>query len=324
MASPPSSREEPRSPLPAPYEDPWRRLATDLAAVVASAGLKVREIWRLNGEGSLGTPAFWPRDLAPLFWPLLLALGLALMVGLGLRLTGWWGGLAADPGAKRTATVAPQASGQGPDSGLPGIPSANPDPDVTGLAGGPSAAPRPADPGGGSPDLPSFWPWRKGPGGEQADRAAGGPAMVEPGAGSAADPTAGAPSTTVRDDSSPLDAGDGPTAGRAADSMAGSAAENAASSVISPLVELVGVDPPPWVLALEQRPAEGLLRLQLAGAYEALPFAERRTLAERWLARCRELGYERLELVDPAGRTLGRPARVGSGMILLDALSTPP
>jgi hypothetical protein len=90
-----------------------------------------------------------------------------------------------------------------------------------------------------------------------------------------------------------------------------------------PLAELVGADPPAWVLALEQRPAEGLLRLRLAGAYGTLPFAERRTLVERWLERARELGYERLELVDPAGRLLGRPARVGSGMILLDALSPP-
>jgi hypothetical protein len=92
----------------------------------------------------------------------------------------------------------------------------------------------------------------------------------------------------------------------------------------SPLAELVGTDPPAWVLALEQRPAEGLLRLRLAGAYGTLPLAERRSLAERWLERARELGYERLELVEPAGRLLARPARVGSGMILLDADSTPP
>jgi hypothetical protein len=92
----------------------------------------------------------------------------------------------------------------------------------------------------------------------------------------------------------------------------------------SPLAELVGADPPAWVLSLEQRPAEGLLRLRLAGGYGALPLAERRSLAERWLERARELGYERLELVEPAGGLLARPARVGSGMILLDADSTPP
>jgi hypothetical protein len=86
----------------------------------------------------------------------------------------------------------------------------------------------------------------------------------------------------------------------------------------------VGADPPAWVLALEQRPAEGLLLLRLAGGYGALPLAERLSLAERWLERARELGYERLDLVDPAGRLLARPARVGSGMILLDAVSTPP
>jgi hypothetical protein len=97
-----------------------------------------------------------------------------------------------------------------------------------------------------------------------------------------------------------------------------------AAPASSLLAELVGADPPAWVLALEQRPAEGLLRLRLAGGYGALPFAERRSLAERWLERARELGYERLELVDPAGGLLARPARVGSGMILLDADSTPP
>jgi hypothetical protein len=114
----------------------------------------------------------------------------------------------------------------------------------------------------------------------------------------------------------PLGSGDG--------AGAESAVDNAAVPAPLPLAELVGADPPAWVLGLEERPAEGLLLLRLAGGYGALPLAERRSLAEQWLTRARELGYERLELVDPAGRTLGRPARVGSGMILLDALSTPP
>ena len=140
--------------------------------------------------------------------------------------------------------------------------------------------------------------------------------MGQPVADPAPDPTAGAPSRSVAGDSYPLGSGDGPAAGSAADPAAVPAA--------SPLAELVGADPPAWVLALEQRPAEGLLRLRLAGGYGALPLAERRSLAERWLERARELGYERLELVEPAGGLLARPARVGSGMILLDADSTPP
>ena len=40
-------RPEPRSGLPAPYEDPWRRLAVDLRAVIASIGLRLRELWRV-------------------------------------------------------------------------------------------------------------------------------------------------------------------------------------------------------------------------------------------------------------------------------------
>lgn len=345
MASPAYSREEPSSPLPAPYEDPWRRLATDLAAVVATARLKAQEIWRLNGEGTLVTPAFWPRGLAALFWPLLLALCLLLLVGLALRLPG---GPPADPAAERTPAAAPQAPGQGTGSWPPGSPGASqaPDPlqadqlqgDVaaapppstlvipedTGPAGGPAAAARPVDPAGRSTGLPTPWPWRQGRGGDAAEGASGGPDTLDGGAGPEADPVAGAPSRTVAGDSSPLGSGDGPGAGSAADSAAGGAADSAAVPAASPLAELVGADPPAWVLALEQRPAEGLLRLRLAGGFGALPLAERRSLAERWLERARELGYERLELVEPAGRLLARPARVGSGMILLDADSTPP
>jgi len=358
MASPaysreePSSREEPPSPLPAPYEDPWRRLATDLAAVFATARLKAQELWRLNGEGTLATPAFWPRGLAALFWPLLLALCLLLLVGLALRLPGGRGGPPADPAAERTPAAAPQAPGQGTGSWPPGIPGTSqaPDPlqanqlqgDVaappppstlvipadTGLAEGPTAAARPVDRGGRSTGLPTPWPWRQGRGGDAAEGATGGPDTLDGGAGHEADPVAGAPSRTVGGPSSPLGSGDGPGAGSAADSAAdgaaGSAADPAAVPAASPLAELVGADPPAWVLALEQRPAEGLLRLRLAGGFGALPLAERRSLAERWLERARELGYERLELVEPAGRLLARPARVGSGMILLDADSTPP
>ena len=68
------------SPLPAPYRNPWRSLADDLRAVVADLRLRFQELWRRNGEGALWLPDAWPRDLAPLFWPLVLgAVGLVLI-----------------------------------------------------------------------------------------------------------------------------------------------------------------------------------------------------------------------------------------------------
>jgi hypothetical protein len=54
--------------------------------VLADSRLRLREVLRRNGEGSLWRPRWWPADLAPLFWPLLLALTLTLLVALGLGL----------------------------------------------------------------------------------------------------------------------------------------------------------------------------------------------------------------------------------------------
>jgi hypothetical protein len=90
---------------------------------------------------------------------------------------------------------------------------------------------------------------------------------------------------------------------------------------LSPLLgELVGEDPPSWILELEARPAESLLRLRLGGGFRSLDGAAQRDLANTWLWRSRGLGYGRLELVDWQDRLLARPAQVGSGMILLDSL----
>lgn len=72
----------PPSDLPAPYASPWGRLAQAVLAVLASLRLKLRELWRRNGEGDLSVPGFWPQGLAPLFWPLLLAALLALLLAL--------------------------------------------------------------------------------------------------------------------------------------------------------------------------------------------------------------------------------------------------
>jgi hypothetical protein len=72
-----------RSDLPAPYASPWAQLAVALRAVLASLRLKLRELWRRNAAGDLSVPGFWPQGLAALFWPLLLAVLLALAVLLG-------------------------------------------------------------------------------------------------------------------------------------------------------------------------------------------------------------------------------------------------
>lgn len=77
----PGAKDSP-APYPVPYEEPWGRLATDLRAVMASLGLKLRELWRRNRQGDLSVPGFWPASLASLFWPLLLASAVALVLAL--------------------------------------------------------------------------------------------------------------------------------------------------------------------------------------------------------------------------------------------------
>ncbi len=80
----------PPSDLPAPYASPWGQLGDAARAVLASLRLKLRELWRRNGEGDLSVPGFWPQGLAPLFWPLVLAALLALTLALTGQL---WRGL---------------------------------------------------------------------------------------------------------------------------------------------------------------------------------------------------------------------------------------
>lgn len=69
----PASRD-----LPAAYRNPWQSLRDDLEAVVADLRLRSQELWRRNGQGSLWRPGWWPGDLAPLFWPLVLGLAIVL------------------------------------------------------------------------------------------------------------------------------------------------------------------------------------------------------------------------------------------------------
>jgi hypothetical protein len=88
---------------------------------------------------------------------------------------------------------------------------------------------------------------------------------------------------------------------------------------LDPLMQLLQNDDPRHLIAsVRPQPATGVLELELSPGFARLPEPERRSDADRWLERSRELGYEQLLLVDGMGRPLGRQALVGSGMILLD------
>ena len=97
--------------LPAPYESPWRQLGRAAAAVVASLRLDLRSLWRRNSAGELTRPAWWPRGLAPLFWPLVLAGALALLAAVGTGLIQLLQRPPAPPApvAERPAEVGPAA-----------------------------------------------------------------------------------------------------------------------------------------------------------------------------------------------------------------------
>ncbi len=72
--------------LPAPYVSPWLDFARNLRALSADLQLRAQELWRRNREGDLSVPGFWPRNVAALFWPLVLVV-LVVVPGAALR---WW------------------------------------------------------------------------------------------------------------------------------------------------------------------------------------------------------------------------------------------
>jgi hypothetical protein len=98
------------------------------------------------------------------------------------------------------------------------------------------------------------------------------------------------------------------------------AAPEPAPLELDPLLALISQQDPRHLIArVHPLPASSRLELQISDAFAELSPEQRLLEAERWLERSLELGYEQLVLVDGAGRPLGRQARVGSGMILLNA-----
>lgn len=74
--------------LPAPYRNPWLSLGEAIQAVGADSLLRLRRLWRRNGEGSLWRPGWWPETLAAGFWPLVLGLLLVLLLAIPLAFLG--------------------------------------------------------------------------------------------------------------------------------------------------------------------------------------------------------------------------------------------
>ena len=250
-----SGRSEPPAPYPAPYVEPWGRLAVDLRAALASTVLKLRELVRRNREGDLSVPGFWPQSLAAFFWPVLLALGLAVLAFL---LTLLIKTLFSSPTPSPTTfDIADSSASQ---------------PVVEQLAE--RLAPR--------SDLPLAQAL-----GQPAARSVGpAPSSPEP-------PELAEPAPAVRLELDPL------------------------------LALLSNDDPDGSISSARPHPEQGLLDLELVSTWAGLPLQRRQQQADLWLQRSRELGYERLRLVAPGGNLLAQAARVGSGMVLLEAETIP-
>jgi hypothetical protein len=93
---------------------------------------------------------------------------------------------------------------------------------------------------------------------------------------------------------------------------------------LDPLLALLSNDDPDGsISSARPHPEQGLLDLELVSTWAGLPLQRRQQQADLWLQRSSELGYEHLRLLAPGGNLLAQAARVGSGMVLLEAETIP-
>ena len=265
--------------LPAPYESPWRQLGRALQAVVASLRLDLRSLWRRNGSGQLSRPGWWPRDLAPLFWPLLLGAGV-LLASLGASsLIGW---LQQPSAGTATPLDLPPLTAKQAASDRAALAAASDEADAT------------------------------APGSEPGDSGLPAPTETE--------------TETKAETKSETKAETWATIRSEPDSSVGqpSQAQPTPADTASELLQaMAAADAGNLISAAEVPGGDGLLLLRLSRRYDQLGAKQQSHWAEVWLQRSQELGFDQLQLRDTAGRTVGYQARVGSGMILLDAAPAP-
>ncbi len=283
--------------LPAPYRNPWRSLSEALSAVAADSRLRLQELWRRNGEGDLRRPGWWPRDLAPLFWPLLLAAVLAVLAaGFSLalpRIQQLWAPAPSPSAASEARSESPAANGPAPSgSALNGPATERPSgqPESSGVAQPERAA---------APEAENTTVERPG------ERRPASEATRRP-----------QPRSESR---SALDAQ--PGSERVPDAVSEPVLEpEPESAPLDPLVDLLERPGSDGLLrAAEGQPQRGTLQLQVRPAFKRLQRADQQRHAELWQAWAQELGYDHLELRDGLGALLARDALVGSGMIVLSS-----
>lgn len=272
--------------LPAPYVSPWQRLRRDLRDLQAWTGLKIRELVRRNGQADLPRPFFWPVELAPLFWPLVLLGAVVVLTWAGLQLLSDHSPAREIPPPQDT-TPFHGSSRSGGEDGSDSPPPASIRPEDLDRD-----SPLPGDRGTSLPSAPSI-PTEDAP-----------PRSRTPSGSAEGERRSASPATADQIPSAALP----------------ESAEHSGDQK-EPLLALFNGEEESRALVtgVQIDPARGDIHLHLSVAFGSLQEDLRQRMAERWQRQAAEMGYERLELLDSSGRLLGRNALVGSGMILLDA-----